>query len=327
MMSIEHMAAPEPWGRSDQAGARVVAVIPAYNAERFIGSGVLAAVRQVDRVIVVDGGSTDRTAALAEAAGAWVIRLGENPGIDAALKVGVDQARRLHPQAVVILDADSRHDPGEIPGLVGPIIEERADVVIGSPLVGGGSAPPWWRRIGDVPLNALTKAAGRVGVRDSPSGYRALSPAALPLIASAGGWGVEPGMQGVLRESGLRTVAVPVHGACRERAERLPLKHGLAPTDRVLALVAQRRPILFFAAPGVVLALSGVALGTAVVGTVGQAHRLPVGMALLTTMLVLGGALLGIAGVILHSMDYLSTRMEERIARSVERVIGGFGND
>lgn len=190
-----------------------------------------------------------------------------------------------------------------------------------SRFLGIRSSIPWWRRIGQAVLTALTNTASGVRVTDSQSGYRAFSPAALDVLAfGSGGLGVESEMQFLLHESGLRVVEVPIHVHYLDKAKRSPVRHGLQVIDMVLALVARRRPLLFFTVPGMVLAIAGVALGAAVVEAIDRSHLLPVGTALLTTMLLLGGALLGVAGVILHSMDHLTNRMEERLARIVERM-------
>src|SRR5688572_17928360 len=92
----------------------ILPLIPAYDEDRFIGSVVLKARRFVDLVIVVDDGSTDETAALAEAAGAQVISQPRNRGKAAALNVGFEAARELGALAVVLLDGDGKHNPADI---------------------------------------------------------------------------------------------------------------------------------------------------------------------------------------------------------------------
>jgi glycosyltransferase involved in cell wall biosynthesis len=82
----------------------IVALIPAYNEDRFIASVVLKARHFVDEVIVVDDGSSDETAALAEEVGAHVIRQPHNQGKAAAINVGLEFARRIDARALVMLD-------------------------------------------------------------------------------------------------------------------------------------------------------------------------------------------------------------------------------
>src|SRR3954465_8797740 len=114
---------------------RVSFLIPAYNEERTIGE-VLEAVAGLGldaQVIVVDDGSSDRTAEIAESHGATVIRQA-NAGKGAALRAGI---AAIDGDVVVIQDADMEYDPNEVPELIEPIIRGSADVVYGSRLRGG----------------------------------------------------------------------------------------------------------------------------------------------------------------------------------------------
>jgi glycosyltransferase involved in cell wall biosynthesis len=107
----------------------VTVVIPAYNEELFIGSIVLKARQIVDRVIVVDDGSTDRTSELATIAGAEVIRLDKNMGKAHALLLGLKRALDLGSTAAVSLDGDGQHKARDIEKVLAPLLNG-ADVVM-----------------------------------------------------------------------------------------------------------------------------------------------------------------------------------------------------
>jgi len=109
----------------------VLAGIAAYNEARYVGSVVLQARQYVDEVIVIDDGSTDNTARVAELAGATVIRHNENRGKGAAIQSILTEAKKRNPDILVLLDADAQHDPNEIPVLIKPI-SKGFDLVIGS---------------------------------------------------------------------------------------------------------------------------------------------------------------------------------------------------
>src|SRR5688572_21937947 len=110
-MSLACVVSPRTENRTDQRNVqglnykKVVIVIPAYNEERFIGSVVLKAHKYADTVFVVDDGSTDATAEIAEAAGAVVVRCQQNQGKGMALSTGFRKACELAPNVVVTIDA------------------------------------------------------------------------------------------------------------------------------------------------------------------------------------------------------------------------------
>ena len=112
---------------------RSVIIIPALNEEAAIG-GVVESVRsRVDRVIVVDNGSTDRTAERASAAGAHVVYV-ERPGYGRACLAGVAAAKGA--ELIIFMDGDGADDPKDLDALIHPIRDGQAEFVIGSRLLG-----------------------------------------------------------------------------------------------------------------------------------------------------------------------------------------------
>jgi len=138
----------------------VSVVIPAYNEEPRIARTVEAAQAHADQVVVVDDGSTDGTADVARRAGAMVVSQA-NAGYIAAIKRGFREASG---DVVVTLDADGEHRAEDIPRLLGPIREDRADLVLGQ--------RPWIPRPSERFLNWLANLRAPVG--DSGTGFRAL---------------------------------------------------------------------------------------------------------------------------------------------------------
>jgi glycosyltransferase involved in cell wall biosynthesis len=112
----------------------ILAVIPAYNSEQTIARVIEGTRPQVSGVLVIDDGSTDRTAGAAREAGALVIRIGRNRGKGLALRTGFAAALELGADAVVTLDADLQHEPMEIPKLIQGYIGTGAKMVIGDRL-------------------------------------------------------------------------------------------------------------------------------------------------------------------------------------------------
>jgi len=112
--------------------SKICVIIPAYNAEETIGPIIDGAVKYVPRVLVVDDGSTDRTARVAAKAGAEVIFVGENRGKGHALKVLFQRAADEGYDAVISMDADGQHEPKEIPRFIEAHLKAPNDIIVGS---------------------------------------------------------------------------------------------------------------------------------------------------------------------------------------------------
>ena len=292
----------------------IVAVIPAFNEERFIASVVFQTQPFVEHVIVVDDGSSDRTAVLAEAAGALVVRQATNQGKAEALNAGFEAAEALRPRAVVCLDADAQHEPSEIPNVVRPVLAGTADVVVGSRFLETKSDIPAWRQVGQYTLTALTNGMSGTALTDSQSGFRAFSPtAASALRFGSRGLSVESEMQFLFDPAGLRVVEVPISVRYLDGNKRNPFAHGLEVVDALVSLVARRRPLLFFSLPGALLVLAGVVVGLHVASTLSTTGTLLIGSSVLSALLTILGMLLGVTGIILHSVGHLVGRLSDEV--------------
>jgi len=160
----------------------IIAALPAYNEEKHIAEVILGAAKHVDRVVVVDDGSTDRTSAIAHACGAVVVRHARNRGYGAAIRACFETAKRMHADTLVTLDSDGQHDPKDIRQLI-HALGEGSDIVIGSRFMGAnGRCVPLYRRIGIQVLTVATNVVGGMDVSDSQSGFRAYSRKAMSRI-------------------------------------------------------------------------------------------------------------------------------------------------
>ena len=164
----------------------VVMVLPAHDEEATVGAVVRRAPPEVHghpvEVVVVDDGSADGTATVARAAGASVHSLDRNRGLGAAVRAGLAWGVERRAAAVAFLDADGEYAPEELATLVAPILEGRADYVVGSRFAGlpRDMRPHRWlgNRVLTLAMKLLVRRWGLRGLSDGQSGYRALSPAA-----------------------------------------------------------------------------------------------------------------------------------------------------
>jgi glycosyltransferase involved in cell wall biosynthesis len=281
----------------------VIVAIPAYNEDRFIGSLVLKLRSHERMVVVVDDGSTDATADVAEAAGAMVIRHPRNRGKTAAVKTIFEQARRLSPDALVLLDGDSQHDPAEVDAVVKPILQGTADMVVGSRFAGVRSVIPRWRVAGQHALTVATNIGSGLRLSDTESGYRAFSRRALEQMRFRGrGFALEAATQFQAKEHGWRVVEVPIRVHYKIPLKRNPVWHGVGQIDAILRLIAEHRPLLFFGVPGLFVLLAGLGLGFQVVRIYDATQQLAIGYSMITVLLVIVGVLSLFVGVMLHAI-------------------------
>jgi glycosyltransferase involved in cell wall biosynthesis len=165
-------------------GKRVLIIIPALNESGSIAD-VVGEVRGelpgVD-VLVVDDGSTDRTAAVAAAAGARVAKLPYNLGVGGAMRCGYRYARD-HDYDVIQIDADGQHDPRYVPKLV-DLLDE-TDLVIGARFAGEGDysvrGPRRWAM---VMLSGVLSRVARTKLTDTTSGFRAANRRVIDMFAT-----------------------------------------------------------------------------------------------------------------------------------------------
>jgi len=156
----------------------IIAVIPAFQAARTLAAVVEETARHLP-VLVVDDGSTDETAAVAEAAGADVLRQLPNQGKGAALRAAFQRALEAGSTAVVTLDADGQHDPTRIPAFLEAWRSRHAPLIIGQRDF--SRMPPSRRLANNLGTWTFSWAVGR-HIADNQSGYRLIARPLLPQL-------------------------------------------------------------------------------------------------------------------------------------------------
>jgi glycosyltransferase involved in cell wall biosynthesis len=158
---------------------RVVVVMPAYNAAKTLAETIQRIPRGVHRLILVDDGSQDDTVALARSLGLEVVCHPHNVGYGANQKTCYMEALRSEVDAVVMLHPDGQYDPQLITDLVRPILNGRADMVLGSrflnPAGVRATGMPIWKIAGNRFLTGLENAVMGTHFSECHTGYRAYS--------------------------------------------------------------------------------------------------------------------------------------------------------
>lgn len=219
---------------------KIISAIPCLNEEQFIADIVTRTRKYVDKVIVIDDGSTDRTSEIARAAGAEVIRHEKRKGAGAATKSGFQAARANGADILVTLDGDGQHNPDEIPNLISPILKNKADLVIGSRFL-----PPTqqtlstqqtqqtnirhYRKFGIDVITWLYNFGSKSKISDSQSCFRAHSRKLLDTIdITENGFGFSVEVLVKARKKGLTIAEVPISCLYHSQGSSLnPIAHGL----------------------------------------------------------------------------------------------------
>src|SRR6266478_2719738 len=201
-------------------GLSVIALVPALNEEAKIGRVVGRMPRQVvDEVLVLDDGSTDHSAEVARSFGAQVISMGATLGVGAALHRGYRYAMEQGYDVAVTVAGNDKDAPEEIPLLLEPIAEDRADFVQGSRFLKRGAsfgAMPAYRQVATRLHPLLFSLVARRWITESTNGFRAVRTRVLadPRLNLSQAWlrqyELEPYLYLRSIQLGYRTAEVPV---------------------------------------------------------------------------------------------------------------------
>jgi glycosyltransferase involved in cell wall biosynthesis len=302
----------------------IVACIPAYNEERTIAKTILQVQKFVDRIIVSDDGSQDMTASIAENLGAIVIR-NSHGGKGSALRAAFSMAQKLSPEIIVTLDADGQHDPTEIPVLVRPIEEEKAEMTVGSRYLEKSKTDlPFYRRLGLKVINSLSRRSCNGIVKDTQCGFRAYSTKALDVIqqCESDGFGVETEQLSLVSKCGLRIQEVPVtvsYKGLYRTSKRHPLAHGSELILSALRLLIETRPLSMLGIPGASLVLMGLIGGAYLLWDFKFSGDFALPIALIALGMLCVGTLLSVVSIMLFAIAKLREDTKRNISRLFER--------
>lgn len=225
-----------------------------------------------------------------------------NLGKGQALRNIFKIAREQQVDVLVTIDADSQHDPDDIPQVAKPILDGSADVVVGARSTG-----PRFRRFAQRFLNTMTAVRDVDGVVvDSQSGFRAYSRRAVEKMDfGERGMGVESESIKKASEAGLVIKQVPVRADYRGETDHAlnPVLHFSDVLSAVAKMVLLRRPVRFLGLPAVALLIIGMYWWLQILTEWNTTHDFAIGTALVASIIVLFGFFLGIGAIILLAIS------------------------
>lgn len=278
----------------------VLVTIPAYNEEKTIGE-VIAGVNKVMRqsklrfsVMVVDDGSTDRTAEAAKRAGASVVKHPYNYGLAEAFRTEMKEAIRKRPDVIVHTDADGQYLATDIPKLLKPIQDGRADLVLGSRFMGKIEGMPLIKRLGNRAFSSVISKITRVRITDGQTGFRAFTRQLAEKIdiISTHTYTQEMVIKAIKEK--FRVVEVPVYFAKRKAGKSKlissPFGYAMRAWVNIFRIYRDFEPLKFFGTIASVFIIPGILIGLYMVYlflTQGYIGHLP--STILSMLLIISG--------------------------------------
>lgn len=220
-----------------RAAGSISVLVPAYNEQGTIGRllrSVLELGPVVKEVVVVDDGSTDRTAAVVEGvaqsdARVLLVRLPRNQGKTAAVREALGRATG---EVIIVQDADLEYDPAEIPEVIAPILAGRADVVYGSRFLVRKAARVlyFYHYLVNRALTFLCNLLTNRNMTDIETCYKAFRAGVIkPLVLSSRGFGMEVEITAMVCKTKARTYEVPIsyYGRSYEEGKKIGTKDAI----------------------------------------------------------------------------------------------------
>jgi len=285
--------------------------IPAFNEGKIIGDVVRRALPFADKVIVCDDGSNDQTSNNAQAAGAFVIKHQKNLGKGAATKSLFEYAKKINADVVVTIDGDGQFLPEEIPKLIGPIVKEKSDVVIGYRF-DDKTEMPSYRKFGNKLLDKVTNLASDLPFRDTQSGFRAYSKKAIQQIQF-----IEKGFAAdseILIDAANKGLKISedkvtvIYNTGGKTSTQNPISHSTGIIVSLVELIALKHPLGYLGIPGLILLVIGLVYSVVVIVIFNESRYFSIP----STLIALGSLMIGLILLLMSILLFGITRSRQR---------------
>jgi len=228
--------------------------IPAFNEEKNIASIIMKLKKIADHIIVCNDGSTDMTEEISKELNVVVINHSRNMGYGSAIRSIFLKAKELQADILVTFDADGQHRVVDVQNVTKPIIDDKADIVIGSRFLENKSDIPEYRKFGIKIITKITNSSLKEKLTDSQSGFRAYSKNVLKNITpSESGMGVSTEILIKASSAGHKITEVPItimYGS--DTSTHNPVSHGTSVLFSSIKFTSIEHPLKFYGIPAII---------------------------------------------------------------------------
>ena len=279
--------------------------IPAFNEEKNIAAIITKLADITDTIIVCNDGSSDLTSDIAEKMGAFVINHEKNLGYGAAIRSIFLKAKELDGDILVTFDADGQHRIEDIENVTKPIIDQEADLVIGSRFLDESEKEvPQYRKVGIKVITKITNASIKKQLTDSQSGFRAYSKKVLAeLNPSELGMGISTEILIKASSKNFRITEVPIKILyAGDTSTHNPVSHGSSVILSTIKYTSIEHPLKFYGIPSMILFIIGISFTYLSAEYYAEIGRLNTNLTIIAAGTVLIAVVLLITSILLYSL-------------------------
>ena len=284
---------------------KIIIGIPAFNEEKNIASIITKLMNITDSIIVCNDGSSDLTSEIAERMGAVVINHKKNLGYGGAIRSIFLKAKELDGDILVTFDADGQHRIEDIENVTTPIINQEAELVIGSRFLDDSEKEvPQYRKVGIKVITKITNASIKEKLTDSQSGFRAYSKKVVDeLNPSELGMGISTEILIKASSKNFKIVEVPIKILYSgDTSTHNPISHGSSVILSTIKYTSIEHPLKFYGIPSVIFFIIGISFTYLSAQYYAEIGRLSTNLTIVAAGTVLIAVVLLITSILLYTL-------------------------
>ena len=284
---------------------KIIVGIPAFNEEKNIATIITKLADITDTIIVCNDGSSDLTLDIAKKMGVFVINHEKNLGYGAAIRSIFLKAKEMNGDVLVTFDADGQHRIEDIENVIKPIIDQEADLVIGSRFLDESEKEiPQYRKVGIKVITKITNSSIKEQLTDSQSGFRAYSKKVIAeLNPSELGMGISTEILIKASSKKFRITEVPIKILyAGDTSTHNPVSHGSSVIFSTIKYTSIEHPLKFYGIPSMILFVIGMSFTYLSAEYYAEIGRLNTNLTIIAAGTILIAVVLLITSILLYSL-------------------------